>query len=1073
MSQIMHVLKGETNIDSIQENINPNFIDSNGNGIFHYFSEYSLEKFYKLNYNKEKNKIVKLEEYKEVLKEYKSQIPLYIEIIEDSNCDILATNKDNQTPLIYSIIQKNYLIAIEYIKKTVDNLTVKDIYTIFNLLIKSGDCLKQECLDLLSYVLSLQNEKKKNIFDKEFLNREDEITGLTPIITICKDFSENIYEKYNQILKMRISNYYQDDGKNKTIKSQFLTEALKQSEKDINDFILLVFNPFLNNLISLGADINFIEKNRKSLPKSAFIYLMKYPLFEFISTFVKKNKIDVNYKDESGLTAFMHLINNKDSIIKISRKVYNEAFEFFLYNNEIDIGATNDNGLTAFGLCLVNEYSQNAIDIYVKQKFIKNLNHFNSEILIYIIKYMDDPEEYQKISQFINFFCSNMKYNIEENIYDLYSFNNIYDRNIFHYLCMYSTDFNTKLYIFKDFINQLIKVEVDIKKKDKYKRNGLFYFFIDEYEKIKENDPVTKLDYCLKNTSFGTDNLDDTDIYGNSLIFYAVQARAYKSIKLLFDYGVSLDITNNEGNTIYSTAVILGDCELFKYLYNLSNKIKIKDKDGKKDDESIFLQKVFSSSQIVSFHKQEKNVAQLLLDFYKKMKEPLPDLPMFREELEKKVEENCMFINDTHDSNENNIKSVFKSNYTSLLDDNTISILDKITKGKQIKPEEKKNKKEFTINVPIYYKIIQKFLNKDNDPILNEYEEKSSLLAKNLFVYCKSKKYENICRFMINENYPLISICNDLLYLNNENELNYYLNQALDEKDLTNFKNDEELTIFHIIAKTKNNIAFYKEDNREKYNISNLFDNLGNTPLYYACENFNKKFIEYFTNYSFSSTDNDENKVKYSLFMETNKENTPLKSLFVQLNNKDMELLTLIIDISINLKQVYIYYIILFLIENYIPSYKEFFTLPYNENLNNEDSIRKVIGLYLYYKQELKGSFSQEEFKETSPILMCDKNFNFLFDILLNENIDKNSVNNEGKNLIHLIVEIKEEELQKSSLKKEDILNKALEAGIDFDITDKSGKLPLDYAYSNKDDEIINILTNEYNKKGLKVPDNN
>ena len=1076
MSQIMLVLKGETDIDSFQDNINPNFIDSNGNGIFHYFSEYSLEKFYKLNYNKEKSKIIKLEEYKEVLKEYKSQIPLYIEIIEDLNCNILATNKENQTPLIYSIIKKNYMIAIEYIKKTVDNLTVKEIYTIFNLLVKSGDCLKNECLDLISYVLSLQNEKRKNIFDKEFLNKEDEITGLTPIITICKDFSENIYEKYNQILKLKISNYYEDYDKNKSIKSQFLTEALKQSEKDINDFILLIFNPFLNNLISLGADINFIEKNRTSLPKSAFIYLMKYPLFEYISTFVKKNKIDVNYKDESGQNAFMHLINNRDLISKISKKVYNEAFEFFLYNNEIDIGATNDNGLTAFGLCLLNDYSQNAIDIYVKQKFIKNLNQFNSEILIYIIKYMDDPEKYTKILQFINFFCGNMKYNIEENIYDLYSFNNIYDRNIFHYFCMYSIDFNTKLYIFKDFINQLIKAEIDINKKDKYKRNGLFYFFIDENEKIKENDPVAKLEYCLKKTSFGTDNLDDTDIYGNSLIFYAVQARAYKSIKLLFDYGISLDLTNNDGNNIFSTAVILGDCELFKYLYNLSNKVKIKDKDGKKD-ESIFLQKVFSSSQIISFQKQEKNIARILLDFYKKMKEPLPDLPMFREELEKNIEENCMFINDKYDSNENNIKSVFKSNYIILLDEKIISGLDKMVKGKLINPEEKKNTKELTINVPIYYKIIQKFLNKENDTILKEYEEKSSLLANNLFEYCKSKKYENICRFMINENYPLISICNDLIYLNKENELYYYLNQALlYEKDLTNFKNDQKLTIFHIIAKIKNNFAFYKEDNKEKYNISNLFDNLGNTPLYYACENFNKIFIEYFTNYSFSSTDNNEDKVKYSLFMETKNENTPLKSLYAQLNNKDMELFKFIIDISINLKKVYICYIILFLIENYIPSYKEFFTLPYNENLNNEDSIRKAIGLYLYYKQELKGSFTQEEqeeFKEPNPILNCDKNFNFLYDILLNENIDKNGVNNEGKNLIHLIVEKKEEELQKSSLKKKDILNKALEAGFDFDITDKSGKLPIDYAYSNKDDEIINILVNEYNKKDLRVPDKN
>ena len=1072
MKQIMQVLKGEINIDSIQDTINQNSIDSNGNGVFHYLSEYSLDKFYNLNYNKENTKLLKLELYKEILKEYKNQIPLYIEVLEELKCDISLVNKDNQTPLIYSIINKNYLLSIEYIKRTVDKLTVKDIYTIFNLLINSGDCLKQECIDLLSFVLSLENEKKKNIFDKEYLNKEDEITGLTPIITICKDYSDNIYEKYNQILKMKISNYYIYDEKNISIQSKFLNEAVKQAEKDINDFILLVFNPFLENLIKLGADITFIEKNRKCLQKSAFIYLMKYPLFNFVSTFVINNKIDVNYKDESGQNAFMHLINNKDSIVKISEKVYKNIFEYFVYNNEIDIGATNNNGLTAFGLCVVKNYLQNAIDIYVKQKFIKNLKQFNSEILIYIIKYMDAPEEYTKILKFINYFCYSMKFNIDENIYDVYSFNNIYDRNIFHYFCMYSVDYNTKLYIFKDFINQFIKIEIDIKKKDIYQRNGLFYFFIDENEKIKEKDPFTKLEYCLKNTSFGSDNLDDADIYGNSLIFYAIQARAFKSIKLLFDFGVSLDLKNKDGNTIYTTAVILGDLDLFKYLYNLTNTIKFKNND-EKDNDSIFLQKVFSSNQIISFQKKEKKIVKILLDFYKKMKEPLPDIPIFREELEKTVEENCMFIKDINDSNKTNKKSVFKSNYTSLLDEKMISILDRITKSKQIKTENNNNKKEFTINELNYYKIIQKFLNIKDEPIIEKNEEKSALLAENLYQYCKSKKYENFCRFMINEKYPLASICNDLALLKDENEFNYYLNQALSESELSNFKNEENLTIFHIIAKMKNNVSFYKEDNKEKYNISNLFDNLGKTPLYYACENFNTKFIEYFTNYSFASTDNDENKVKYSLFMETKNENenTPLKSLFLQLNNKDMDLLKLIIDISINLKKIYIFNIILFLINNYIPEYKEFFTLNYEENLNNEDYIRKIIGLYLYYKQKLNGSFSQEEFPETNPILYCDKNLNFVFDILFKEDIDKNSTNEEGKNLIHLIVEMKDEEFQKASLKKEDILNKALEEDIDFDVTDKNGKLPIDYAYSNKDGDITNILIHEYNKKGLRVPE--
>ena len=104
------------------------------------------------------------------------------------------------------------------------------------------------------------------------------------------------------------------------------------------------------------------------------------------------------------------------------------------------------------------------------------------------------------------------------------------------------------------------------------------------------------------------------------------------------------------------------------------------------------------------------------------------------------------------------------------------------------------------------------------------------------------------------------------------------------------------------------------------------------------------------------------------------------------------------------------------------------------------------------------------------------KNSDFLFDILLKEKNNEfniNSKNNEGKNLIHLIAEMKGEESSDNSLNKKDILNKALEAGCDFDLKDNNEKLPIDYAYSNNDEEIIEILSNEYNKRGLRVPKKN
>ena len=117
MKQLILVLKGEASSYSIHHIINPKFIDSNGNGIYHYFSEYSLQKFYNLNYKKENDDLlIKEDEFKEIIKEYENQIPIYIELLDELECDKFYYNKSNQNPLIYNVIKKNYYVSMEYIK---------------------------------------------------------------------------------------------------------------------------------------------------------------------------------------------------------------------------------------------------------------------------------------------------------------------------------------------------------------------------------------------------------------------------------------------------------------------------------------------------------------------------------------------------------------------------------------------------------------------------------------------------------------------------------------------------------------------------------------------------------------------------------------------------------------------------------------------------------------------------------------------------------------------------------------------------------------------------------------------
>ena len=138
------------------------------------------------------------------------------------------------------------------------------------------------------------------------------------------------------------------------------------------------------------------------------------------------------------------------------------------------------------------------------------------------------------------------------------------------------------------------------------------------------------------------------------------------------------------------------------------------------------------------------------------------------------------------------------------------------------------------------------------------------------------------------------------------------------------------------------------------HNISNIYDFEGYTPMFNACKNFDINFIQIFSHYSFDSNENYSNFVNYYLFLETKNNQTPLEVLYKQLNKNENNILKLIIDISINTRKVYFIPLIKYLIENFSPENTYLFKLDYKTDLNYNEYIRKVIGLYLFYTQELK-----------------------------------------------------------------------------------------------------------------------
>ena len=68
---------------------------------------------------------------------------------------------------------------------------------------------------------------------------------------------------------------------------------------------------------------------------------------------------------------------------------------------------------------------------------------------------------------------------------------------------------------------------------------------------------------------YKSNTLNDKDIFGNNLLFYAVQSKASKCVDFLMDNGiiVSKEQNNNE-NSIFSICLLNKDFQLFNYLYD-------------------------------------------------------------------------------------------------------------------------------------------------------------------------------------------------------------------------------------------------------------------------------------------------------------------------------------------------------------------------------------------------------------------------------------------------------------------------------------------------------------------------
>ena len=1053
------VEENSISVELIVEQINPNYIDSLGNNYFHYLSNYSFKEFCFYEYNPTDNEIIKIDKYNSLLNQYLKRIKSYVNSLIIINCNISLENYEEHTPLDLCFIKQNYYMANELINYFQNYGPLFDGKKLNILYI--NNCIEEECINFILSLFSNVNPGDDMI--RIYLRKSIENEGITtPLISIFRDYHQNIYNKFKEFIKINIAQYLIKDNLDILSSDEIKKEILTKSVSDINNFCITDFYNLYTTLIQFGAEINFAAINENKC-LSAFMYLMAYPMIPEIHKFITINNIDINYQDYFGRTPLIHLINNKKNIINISRDVYYGAFNELINKEAADLSKRDKNGISSFLLCLLNDYYEDAKEIYNKH-IDKLLSDFNLDFLLFFMIKMNTNKFNEDFIIKINkIFGNEINYNYIDDINK---------RTFLHYFFMFYSN-NYDIYI--KILNYMMNLIKDQNKKDIFNRNCLFYLFIDfSGDSKKIEDPYKILEFCLSNNLFQI-SINEKDIFRNSLLNYSIKGGFMESMKVLLKYGSILDYSiNDEGNNIFAISLMANN-DIFFYIYNM-NKIP-----------NILEQKVFVMQQNYDFflilidkkfddsvdNEKDNNLKLSMYDFFHN-----PDLILDASyNIEQKKKINKFYKKIDFEKMENSLIPLNHENHFS-----SLNLLNEL----QIKAINNYYNENFNYQ---FENPLKKTSTKiDNKNILNiikilkyphKYIEIVRSQMKCIFsgsishYLINNKKVDMILKLNEILKKNEISMCKIYLELNDTKNLIINMKNIINkynEDNLKALKTDEGQNIFHIlsmISQVEDNELDYIYDKLNKYKIDNLYDSFGNTPMYYACNKLNKKFIEKYSNYIFGEKINSN--INFDLFLETKNNKIPLTELYKQLNLEDNDLLSLLIELAVKEKIGDITYIIFYLVKKYNSSQKNYFFESYNSNLSNSKYIIRIIGLYQYLVNVLGYNIMFEDENGNSPFMLCviNNNYDFLFDVLLPEKkknyIDKfDSQNKEGKTIIHLII-------QSKIINKKEILIQMLNEEFNYNIIDNKQLLPIDYALLNKENEIYEILKNKYEKDGILI----
>ena len=566
---------------------NVNITNNNKMNAFHFLTCFTyrayLSKFIPIEKKAELNE----ENHKKIYHpQYINFLKKYIIFLKEKGCEPDLQNIIGQTPLMLALKTKNFEIAqllVEIFKKEIKIKHIdKNGFNIFDYAFKDGYSLTEECIQFIYTIFKIYGDD----IDSKFLNEYTRY-GRNSLLNLCEDYALHIYEKFyfmNKInalkyIRLEYQKYYNEYKLN--IPLIYKNKIIEDSYKDFVLFITKKFYPLIEEFIIRGCDINCYTKEMKfknnSKKKDKFkyynnygniypiMYLLSYPQSDELINLIKKYKININCTDCKNQTLFMYLSEEKEQIKNLSEDNYKKIYNYLLNNCN---NAPDKNLLykKMFYDKFEKGYRKSALEIFTKLGNIDiNEPYYKGNITLFGKAVINSNKNE------INFLLDNFK------DLDINKINIKTKRNPLHYICIQNS---TKREIDFSKFSKWIKLGVSITKKDYYGRNPLFYLFLDNKNNIKRGDPISSLSYLLDNCNRQKNNqdkldLNDVDVFGNSLIFYAVEADAVFCVSSLLSKGVKIkNVKNYENNSIFAYA-LFGNSNSIPELFSKVNDVRV------------------------------------------------------------------------------------------------------------------------------------------------------------------------------------------------------------------------------------------------------------------------------------------------------------------------------------------------------------------------------------------------------------------------------------------------------------------------------------------------------------------